>query len=330
MEESFMPAKISVIVPVYNAGQTLAACLGNLVHQTASGLELILVNDASTDNSLQILLDCERAFPEQVIVVNLEQNSGPGGARNAGLMYATGEYIGFVDSDDIADVSMFEKLRQCAVSGGYDMVDCIYYDEARAAFVQQTDPAFAGTLDTKKRAELIAGGGYLWSRLFRRELFEGISFREHTILEDMEVLMLLFLRTRRLGVVQEMLYRHTAPPDSASKLADPVKYQNAVLDTIAAMAEPFLLREDYEDYQEVIEYSVLHLYYGGITHVLNAGAALDETLRSRYLEALWRKRSRYVTLPYEQNRYLKRIFQAKDIELMRQNDRLHMTSPAFS
>ena len=99
-----MPAKISVIVPVYNAGQTLAACLGNLVHQTATDLELILINDASTDNSLQILLDCERAFPEQVIVVNLEQNSGPGGARNAGLVYATGEYIGFVDSDDIADV----------------------------------------------------------------------------------------------------------------------------------------------------------------------------------------------------------------------------------
>ena len=63
-----MPTKVSVIVPIYNAQKTLAACLGNLVHQTLPQIELILVNDASTDQSLQIMLDCERAFPDKVIL----------------------------------------------------------------------------------------------------------------------------------------------------------------------------------------------------------------------------------------------------------------------
>lgn len=316
-----MSAKISVIVPVYNAEKTLAACLGNLVHQTFRDLELILVNDASTDNSLSILLDCERAFPDQVILVNLEENSGPGGARNAGLMYASGDYIGFVDSDDIADVTMFEKLYQCAVSGNYDMVDCIYYDEARESFIQQTDPANAGTLDLQKRIELMAGGGYLWSRLFRRELFDGITFREHTILEDMEILMLIFLRTGQLGVVAEPLYRHTAPPDSASRPTDPVTYQKAVTETMTAMATLFLSREDYAQMQEVIEYSVLHLYYGGITHILHAAPPIPASMRDRFLAELRQLRFRYVTIPYENNHYLDRIFQEKDIELMQWNDR---------
>ncbi len=315
-----MSAKLSVIVPVYNAEKTLAACLGNLVHQTFRDLELILVNDASTDSSLSILLDCERAFPDQVILVNLEENSGPGGARNAGLMYASGDYIGFVDSDDIADVTMFEKLYQRAVSDNCDMVDCIYYDEARESFVQQTDPACAGILDTEKRIELIAGGGYLWSRLFRRELFDGIAFREHTILEDMEILMLLLLRTRRLGVVTEPLYRHTAPPDSASRPTDPARYQKAVTETMTAMAELFLPREDYTQIQEVIEYSVLHLYYGGITHIVNAVPPLPAGLQDRFLTELRQLRLRYVTIPYEKNRYLERIFQENDIRLMKWND----------
>lgn len=71
-----MAVKVSVIVPVYNAAKTLPSCLGNLAHQTLTDIELILVNDASTDQSPDILLDCEREFSDKVIVVNLEQNSG--------------------------------------------------------------------------------------------------------------------------------------------------------------------------------------------------------------------------------------------------------------
>ena len=118
-----MGAKVSVIVPVYNAAKTLAPCLGNLVHQTLPGLELILVNDASTDGSDTILAACEQQFPENIILINLEENLGPGGARNVGLSYASGEYIGFVDSDDLADPTMFETLYAHAKEGNYDMVD---------------------------------------------------------------------------------------------------------------------------------------------------------------------------------------------------------------
>ena len=109
--------KVSVIVPVYNAEKTLTDCLGNLVHQTLEDIELILVNDASTDGSLEILLSCERQFPDKVLLINSSENLGAGGARNLALDMAQGEYVGFVDADDMVDSHMYEKLYTAAKAG---------------------------------------------------------------------------------------------------------------------------------------------------------------------------------------------------------------------
>ena len=123
--------KVSVIIPAYNCEKTLIQCLGNIVNQTLKDIEVILVNDASTDSTWDIILECEKQFPEIIMAINLEINRGAGGARNVGLMYATGKYIGFVDSDDIIATDMYEKLYDEAVMGNYDIVDCGYYNEEK-------------------------------------------------------------------------------------------------------------------------------------------------------------------------------------------------------
>ena len=94
--------KISVIIPCYNAQAYIPRCLHSIFSQTIGmeTLEIILVNDASTDHTLDILLQFENKFPDSVIVVNLEQNIRQGGARNVGLSYASGEYVAFLDADD--------------------------------------------------------------------------------------------------------------------------------------------------------------------------------------------------------------------------------------
>ena len=102
-----MSTAVSIIVPVYNAERYLTECLGNIVNQTLQNIEVILVNDASTDGSLSLMRECEHQYPDKVRVIDSKENLGAGGARNLGIKMARGEYIGFADSDDMVDVTMY-------------------------------------------------------------------------------------------------------------------------------------------------------------------------------------------------------------------------------
>ena len=112
--------KVSVIVPVYNVAPYLARCLDSLVGQTLRDIEIICIDDKSTDNSLEILHTYANQDP-RVRVIALSQNSGVSTARNAGIDAARGEYLGFVDSDDFVDTDFYEKLYTTAHSADADM-----------------------------------------------------------------------------------------------------------------------------------------------------------------------------------------------------------------
>ncbi len=116
--------KVSVIIPVYNVEKYLQNCIDSLTAQTLEDMELIFVNDASPDGSLQILRENEKKN-SKIRVVDLKQNVRQGGARNAGIRIAAGEYIGFVDSDDFAAPDMYERLYLAAAA-----------EQADAAFIQ--------------------------------------------------------------------------------------------------------------------------------------------------------------------------------------------------
>ena len=197
--------KVSVIMPVYNSEPTLVDSLSSLVNQTLSDMELILVNDCSTDSSFNILTDCEAQFSDKVLLVNLNENHGAGGARNIGLSYASGDYIGFMDSDDIATPDMFEKMYSKAISGNYDIVDCGYYNEATDTAIVHASDELTGILNGYKRSELIASGGYFWSKLIKKSFIDrvGLEFREHCILEDFETLIYLFATADSIGNVKK-------------------------------------------------------------------------------------------------------------------------------
>lgn len=317
-----MIPKVSIIVPVYNAQNTLAACLGNLVHQTLEEIELILVNDASTDHSLEILMDCEQAYPDKVILVNLEENRGPGGARNVGLQYASGEYIGFVDSDDIADISMYEKLYTTACKNNYDMVDGAYFKESNNTLLLQTGKDCTGILDSRKRCQLIAGGGYLWSRIFRKELFDNISFRENTILEDMEIMMLLFMRTQKLGTVSDVVYKYCYYPNSTSNLSNPGRYHKAVTDAMKAVHASLCHHVEYSEIQTAVEYALLHLYLCGIVNTLHPNNNLQAMQKNACLKELKELRFQFIKLPYSDNPYVKQKFSPADYQLMLETDQI--------
>ena len=115
--------KVSVIVPVYNSENYLRQCLDSLVYQTLNDIEIIAVNDGSTDNSAIILEEYALKFPDKIRQFN-QENKGQACARNFGLQQAKGEYIGFVDSDDSVALDLFEKMYQLARSEKADLVEC--------------------------------------------------------------------------------------------------------------------------------------------------------------------------------------------------------------
>ena len=134
--------EVSVIVPVYQVESYLERAVESLLAQTLEELEIILVDDGSTDQSPRICDEYARRFPEKVRVLH-QENQGLGLARNAGLDLARGEYVAFVDSDDTVEPDMYRAMAEKARAGGYDMVFCdvriLYVDEGRES-VSQTYP----------------------------------------------------------------------------------------------------------------------------------------------------------------------------------------------
>ncbi len=117
---------VSVIIPVYNTERYLRRCMDSLVNQTLEELEIILVDDGSTDSSCQILKEYEIKYPKKVKVY-IKENEGQATARNLGIQKSSGKYIGFVDSDDYVDTRMFETMYKAAEKGCYDLVECHYH-----------------------------------------------------------------------------------------------------------------------------------------------------------------------------------------------------------
>lgn len=113
--------KVSVIIPVYNTEKFLRKCLDSVCNQTLQDIEIICINDCSTDGSLEILREYA-GKDNRIKLIELFENGGAAKARNIGIDIAHGEYIGFVDSDDFVDLDFYEKLYNKAVETGADAV----------------------------------------------------------------------------------------------------------------------------------------------------------------------------------------------------------------
>lgn len=169
--------RLSIIVPVYNmaSGGKLEHCMDSLLAQTMEDFEIIAVDDASTDGSLEILRRYQSRHPQRVKVIHYEENRRQGGAKNEGLRAAAGDWIGFVDSDDWIAPDFYRKLITRAEETGADMVGCDYslvpeYTFVPGRVVQNNFAEQTGELDKEKHGKLIMRPGSMVVKVYRHQV----------------------------------------------------------------------------------------------------------------------------------------------------------------
>ena len=113
---------VSVIVPVYNVEQYIKRCLKSILDQSKQDFEILCVDDCGQDQSISIIEQMQKEYPQKIKILYGEQNMGLGAARDRGIKAASGKYIAFIDSDDYAAVDMFENLYKLATSSNVDIV----------------------------------------------------------------------------------------------------------------------------------------------------------------------------------------------------------------
>lgn len=207
--------KLSIIVPVYNmaADGKLEYCLESLVKQTVKGYEIIAVDDCSTDNSFEILKAYEKDYPDRFRAIHSEVNKHQGGAKNIGLKASTGEWIGFIDSDDWITANMYERLIQRAEETGADLVGCDYcltgeHSMEVGQIVPNNKAGQSGVLNDEKKRSLILDGGSLVVKIFKRSMIieNELWFPENIFYEDNALGNSYLILAKHFEYIEEPLY----------------------------------------------------------------------------------------------------------------------------
>ena len=203
---------ISIIVPVYNMEQYLERCMNSIWAQTYKNLEIILVDDGSTDCSAQM---CdEYAVKDDRIKVVHKRNGGLSDARNAGLAVASGTYIGYVDSDDWIEPDMYEQMYRACVEKNAQVAICRYAQVYKDQTIQGGNSKVTA-LEQEELLRVYIGGqeeyiiyNSVWSKLFKREVVDGILFPVGKNSEDIMYTTKAFCKAKRGVYIDTCLYNY--------------------------------------------------------------------------------------------------------------------------
>ena len=255
-----MNKTISVIVPVYNVASYLPQCLESILNQDYEDLQVLLVDDGSTDTSGAI---CDRfAARDSRIQVIHQKNGGAASAKNAGLRAASGKYLSFVDSDDYLEpdvygflVKTLEEAQADAVQGAFQEV----YRSRRE--VRPLKPETLEGFDYLLRFPKDFSCALLWNKLYRREIFDGVFFEEGHKIDDEYFTYQGFLQPRKVVCTDQVIYNYRKR--ASSVMASPESAEQRILDCLDSIAKrrqkvrtsvPQLSRAFDENYLDVLWY----------------------------------------------------------------------------
>lgn len=258
-----MNKKVSIIIPVYNAEKYIEKCLSSVVNQTLKEIEIIVINDGSTDNSQDIINKYKENYPELIKAKTIE-NVGVAKARNKGLEMAEGKYVGFVDSDDYIEETMYEKLYNKAQEENADIVVSAYYKNKKDEILEHKK----GNLEQYNKSIkenpniFLDTVPYLWNKIFKRELITQncTSFSKLDIFEDLVFTYKLYIHANKISKVDEALYYYITK-DTTSLTANFSEKFLDIIPAIKELKEYFKQNNCYEDLEDYLIYiSLKHIY----------------------------------------------------------------------
>lgn len=292
--------KLSVIVPCYNVERYIDRCVSSLIEQTLdhSEYEIILVDDASTDGTWELIQDWEKKYPDLIKAIHYDENGRIGKARNTGLIYARGEYIGYVDSDDWVEADMFKSLLDEAYSYNQDVVVCRYVRDSGNQVIDNTGrnniKRIVVDSEAKRREFILANemGYTVWDKIIKRELLtdNSIYFQEQLAYEDIYYGTMLHVYASRIAFMEKTFYHYYVNHES-TVLAKNVGYHKDIMTANRLLCEELKNRGLWNRYHNELELDLLFTWYLGTVKVIclrfeNPPYDMYRQLKEEVLEAM--------------------------------------------
>lgn len=262
--------KVSIIVPVYGVEKYIDKCLNSLVKQSLKEIEVIVVNDGTKDNSQKIVDKYVKKYPDK-IKSYIKENGGQGSARNYGLKKASGEYIGYVDSDDFVEKDMYKKLYNKAKENNYDIVVCGNYNVSEDYQNKNID-AFINNYNTDLE-NIFFGKMAVWNKIYKRDILikNKLEFKEKVWYEDLAFTLKAIMNSNTFAFIDEPLYDYLIREGSTMNNSN-VQRNLEILDAFNDILS-YIQHNKKEEYFSKIEFLAIdHIYISAIVRVLKAEA----------------------------------------------------------
>lgn len=277
---------VSIIIPIYNIEEFLDRSIGSAAGQTYQNLEILLIDDGSTDASAEI---CDRwAEKDKRIKVVHQSNSGVSVARNTGLRMATGDYVLQLDSDDYMAPYTVEHLLQTAHEQNADLVICQFVRgvEERYCFEKLEHPEVELVDAAYTLAQIYNGANDAlrytvpWCKLYRRELLEGVSYPEGKIFEDIYITHTIIDRCSRIALLDEVLFYYYRRENSIMNAVfslPKLDYLQALVDRVRFFADRRMTDLQEKAYDELLHSLVWE--YSRTRDLLNSQPGMDYVMK---------------------------------------------------
>lgn len=258
--------KVSVIVPVYNVESYLEECLDSIIHQTFQCLEIILVDDGSSDRCPEI---CDRyALEDDRIRVIHKENGGLSDARNAGMAVMTGDFVLFVDSDDYVAADMIECLMGIALEHGADIVECGFVKTESSATKRPPHskvsnlgpPRIFSAEQALERLMLHELKQVVWNKLYISSVVDGLLFEKGRLNEDEFWTYQVFGKAGQVVQIENVFYYYRQQPESIMNAV----YSLRRLDGLLALENRMQFMEKY--YPDLLALAEKKFCFSGIYH----------------------------------------------------------------